>query len=1533
MTTLPFKDATCSRASVAWNPDTGASIRENVARFADGRIPRFKYKPKIYFTFDQRPEASGGEPFMHYDLANATGASQVPPTYLVGSGGREEEFELNFPEYTRLVLGMSNGSVTGSKEIVAYRLGPVTGKHFIVVGGVHGNENDGANGAFKAAEIIARHQDFQNFRDEWTFMFIPALNPDGWKNDLRNLEEVGPNGRTINLNRNFDWFWDEYVETGFESKGSAAESTAEAMALLNYTRTANGGGPIDHGALLDLHANQGVGARYQSRDRIWREITEGPGEGGEVPNSFLTAQLDHYIWHIHGAFATERVRKEGAVENYVRYFRSRFRPHLHSYFSSLGVFSVVIEEVKVDSAEFDRETYGSACNYRLDYILAMAAGITTDNWEFKDAVLIEKGTTNILNNADWASWQDAASGASSPEERPGFYTRSRADVERATVKDGEKFYNDGGEALRLVSQTDITLTTPIDFVDSCNDGDPVTGELASMVIVEPGTPGNVLSIPEDRFSAQALFPSGLSAHTTSFGVSVIYAGPKTVDILGGGTAPFTGASGLVTRIDTDLSGTPSETPLAPTGMPGLGIMHAGSDDNFLTFPAPGGEVGYLAGGMDSTGTHSAALYTWSPSTATLTTATSTLPAAVIGSLVVFNPNDSMVYIFGGLTSGSGPVDTIHRWDPIFDSITALSPGVVLPKPLSFMAGTFHPGTGLIYIYGGQEASGDMNPDIYAFDPVNLTIEAIEVIQNLDDDEHVEVDGEEGESWANPFGRWAASTIVDSPTAPGDIYIGGGRMTDTSGALSEEVYVHDVEEATIGLVRLSSFGYVRFSSPIRLEFSENEVVSEDFSSAPTNMTITNVSIGGGVATSSGAGLLQILTETEYTNEQLEASVRATGGTSIGDFAFVARAGFTGTTLDDGYRCSYDDATTTWEIFRVVSGVPTSVGSAVVGASEQINTTAKTVIFTVADRGPVHLVLTVDGTTVLDVFDLDTARITAKGLTAVEMNSATDDIEIDDLILRTSGQNEERLAATVMAKSTADNVSGYIRSTFFGKDDTGSNATFVTRRVRNYYTIPPANVYWWYRERLDLRDGNSRYAEDGFRYYVRIYKDEQKFFLDGIQVSKGSLLQSSYQHPDFPRADETLTWTDAININAFRLKLCFMATTGFVDLDEDLELARISVDASNYIRLVAKAGTATTRFQREYNVNDVHGPHDPRFALEKVAGGSVVATTEVICYWGYDLRDPSVERADDSIQFIITHFANRLFELDVDRYNNPGSGTSVTDLSAYSTPTASLTYNGNGYYGEPEIENTFQSGTGREFPAGRADLLARSQAVNRPQIFAGDRDPTGGQIVRDFPFLEGDGFDRGDSSTLGSAWEDAAIGPEYQTGAGWNIVSSQAVCTDTGFQRWDPRPQHTDLVISADVSIDTTGNIVGLLARWDTDLRNSALPLSGVTAYGAEVEETGASSAVVRAVRYHLGIKDVLATTALSAYTTGETLALSLDIEEDSLTATATGSGTGTAVATDTNYIKPKRVGIYGIAPAGTVTLDNFAVAKNFEDAVA
>lgn len=1473
-----------TRNSPAWNPDDGRVYRNGKPRFTEGNILYTTFEPKVYYTFDEP------EPFMAYDT---NGHDYTSGTETLQE--RQTRFENEYPEFDRVTLGSS----FQGREIIAYRLGPIGRKHFCIMGGIHGNEVDGINGSFKACEILAREAVFSPFRDEWTLFFVPALNPDGWYLGTRNLAQTGPNGLTINLNRQWDWFWDEYVETDFESKGSAPGSSAEATAFLNYINSGDAGNPVEFGFSIDHHANRGTGSRYQSRDRIWRDIQLGPTEGGLVPNNYRTIWLDWILWRLAGNFSAVRTRDAGGPDLYVRYFRSRFRPHYHSWMSSQGIASVVIEELKVTDAG-GRETVASACNYRLDYTLASAVVVTDHYWATRGTMLIEKGATNILNNAEWNQWQDL------PEFRPGWYTHSRASLER--VQKENSYLEDGGRSVKITSETDIVLSSAAEFNAMTQDQPAGVAVLTAY--------GQLFTIPPSEYKAGDV--GSLSTHTETVGAALIYAGSGFVDAVGGGTAETTGATTKVTRIDTSDA---SETP--QSALPSA-RMHAAFCDNFLDFPSAGNEEGYICGGHDGASPLTS-MGVWDAGAGSFSPSAQNFPTARYGGCAVYVPTSApagggSVFVFGGLTAGGSPLDEIYEWEPTPDNLFNRTSSVGLPVALGYLAGAYWPGDGMIYLYGGQDASGDMVDTVYQFDPGALTITEIDLDENLTDEEGYEVAESTAErEWERKLGRWDASIWVEDAADDGTILLVGGREDDTSGSLSADFFEHDVEDVLIGLPRTSNFGFIRYSTP--LEETWEEVANEDFASAlGAEWTDPNGAwtVTGGEGRVSGtAGPLILSTQPPtYKAHRVRMQLSTTG--TITRFRVVLRGSYTGATLDDGYQLRNDDGSTTWYLDRVVSGTPINITS--FSVSQAVDGTPREISFGLIESyGIPRFVIEWDGSTVtLDTYDPSPDRHTDTGVTSVDGQTSSGVIAIDDYILDETGMNEARYSGSILAQAGDQNVSGYNRLNLQPKTNFDpSDTDFSERRVRNYYTIPPANIWHWYRGRVDLSEGHPEYVEDGLRFYSRIYKDSQVHFLDGICLAKGSVLGTTFTHPDTPRVDEEFRWASAFDLNHVWAEIWWLPTFGFPDVsvEGDLEIIRLEVDANNYLRVVLLAGE---RWEREYNIRDVHAAHDPVIRLEKVRGGSVTDSIDLICYYGYMMREPSIERVDDPVKFTIIHQQTARFEFRIERYGRIGRKSSVTDLTAFSYPAqADLVYNGQGYYSEPDVVVEDTSNGGTLVPVGRTGLRGRLMEIdNDGPLMSGERDPTGGQIVFDMPFIEDDDFERANDSNLGTEWDII-----YQTGAGFNVAGGKAECTDIGFELRDGRPKHRDVIMEADLSVENDGDIVGLLGRMDEDRED-------FTGYGCELRQSSGSLAQVRIVSYFANQRTVLAAQSLSSWSPGDEVHMIFTLAGDQLTGEIVGRGT--VNVTDTLHQRPGQMGIMGETggPSQAVTIDNWDATENF-----
>jgi len=958
---VDFSEATFSRASSAYDPETGRRVANDVPRINRQRIPILNWEPRTFYSFPVLTETT-------YD---ATGDAD---NNLVD---RKTTFETEFPEFVKVNLGSS----FQGRPIDAYRLGPLGRKHFVITNVVHGNEHDGILGSFKAMEILAREPEFQPFRDEWTLFFIPCMNPDGYFANTRLLANIGPNGNPVNLNRNWNWFWDEYVESSSESKGSSVESEVETMALLNYWRGTGpfaGQGAQTFSFLVDAHADQGVGARYQSRDRIWRGITNTPSEFPKdltnlIPNSYLTVYIDFYTWRTASALMAKRVKEEGGPDRGIRYFRSRFRPHLHSYFSSQGITSIAFEETKVAAAG-GRETYQSAANYRMDYLIAIAACITSDNWVMEDACLIENAASNMLSNAEWEQWQPG-------DERPGHFTHSRSTITRNTNipefrENSERHFEDGGEAITLTSDTDVEMDDAAEFVKPANIG---AGKYAAF---------NPTANRVFVFNTDASFRSGYAgdptvdpAHAPEVGYGAAYALDDALDIIGGGTAaPATGASTEITRMESLFTDTPVSS--NPGTLNTARMFHAVAD-NYVDSPLAANVRAYIFGGFDGGGSRLNTAEIWNPDTATSTNSGNTLPLAIAEAEAVYYPTTNKIFVFGGSSGADAAVSTIYEYSVTLDTFSTHATSMTVA--LKNVAASYHSIDGKIYIFGGEKIDGTMSDKVYSFDPSTGVYQEETISQNLDDDE--DAHDHEGSPWVVPIGRWGA-VLLDDPGDASSIVMVGGRLTDGSGSILETVYTFDVEDMSISLERLSEYGYVRYSVPV-VDTSYSALHTDDFSGAlalwsdPSTAWIDGGGYAEGAIGLSGP-LISTFTPTHpMFSLSVDTSLKSTG--TLPDFGIVGRATYTGATLDDGYRVRYshDGVNHVWYLERIVSGVATVLDTLDVtaDASRQVTAVAKSLVFLVEDKNPVWLRATIDGNSVFSHYDFSSDRITTTGKMAL------------------------------------------------------------------------------------------------------------------------------------------------------------------------------------------------------------------------------------------------------------------------------------------------------------------------------------------------------------------------------------------------------------------------------------------------------------------------------------------------------------------------------------------------------------------------
>jgi len=1486
-TVVPFGDGTVARTGSAWNPYDGKSYRENKPRFGDGLIFNCAVRPKLFDTFTEPTS------FMWYHPTQGT------PNLI----DRQATFETQYPEFDKVVLGSSYQG----REIVGYRLGPITRKHWVVDMVVHGNEADGAQGTFRAMEILARDPIFQAFRDEWTIFFVPALNPDGWYLGTRNLAEIGPNGLTINLNRNWDWFWDEYAASSYESKGSAPESTLEAQAFLNYYRDPQ----VTFGFLLDQHADRGVGARYMSRDRIWRQLALAPGVAGEVPNNWRTLWLDWIIWRYVGHVTHIRARDAGGFDNYCRYYRSRFRPHLHSYFSSLGVMSMAMEDEKVSDAG-GRETVASACNFRLDATLAAAICCTESLWinDYEEALLLESGPrAQLLSNANFRSWQD-------DEYRPGFYTMSRMTTARAS--EANSYNEDGGRATEMTSQTLIELSQAAEF----NAG-ALTGYTSALIVTSQGQLFKIPTAVADE-SGDVIDP--LSSFTSWMGAAA-FAGDVdgTIQVFGGGSSEKDAAP---TTQYYRLSDT-TETSLVAVGAVPPGTQHAGFCDNFLDDPSLAAREGYLVGGWTGIAP-TQAMYKVNVATLTWTLSAATLPTPTYGALAVYDPVRNYVWIIGGFNAAGTPQTSVGYWDIGADTYTPTAP---LPLALGYVAGVYARFDGRIYAYGGQLSTGDMSPNIYRLNPASGAWTLLSVTANLDDDE----DQQEPEDpvWTIQLGRAQALLPVETSTDNGVIYLLGGRQVSTSGALADDFYKHDLYDEIIGRVADADYGYIRYSTSVQTPWVEFVAALQPWvtagagtgtwTNAPANWSAAPAGLNP-AGTKTGAAGNAALTHSEtpptYVSYRMRADVFLDGAGTIVSFRAVVRASYIGANIQDGYRVRNDNAGTTWTLERYNSTSGTTLATTTAAV---IDTTPRELDVRVLGQDPVRLVVLFDGVELFNYTDASVNRLRTNGVSGYEGQSGTANLVVSDYYAEDTAAGEEMFTGSSLVQSKLATSTGYTRLSIQPGAQEVADAEYVTRRVRNYYTIPPSGFWFNYRVRAFLRHGPRAFVEDRIRYYTRVYKDSQVARIDGFMLAKGTLFGQSYLDTDAVSGPETCTFATAVQMNRLHASFSWLPTFGYPDVvDSDFELARFSIDVNNYLAIILVAGNDE---EREFNRDDLYAQHDPVIRLSKVQAGSEVDYVDIVCYYGYAMREPGCERVDDPVRFTIVHVEDQLFRFSVERFGFVVHRESTTDLTGYSTTAGTLSYTGHGLYGKPTISYDGMHANGMHAPLGRHAIDQRLRDRDSVGVFvAGERDPTQGGIstynkIR--PFIDGDDFTRPDDANLGYGWDIIK-----QTGNGFNIVSSKAQCAELGFESREGDPRHADYIAAADLTVQNNNDIVGILARIDRFM-SETVPGDEPFGYGFELIQTGPTAATLRIVTYWNGVREILATQALSSYTAGETLRLVVTTSGTSLRGEI--SGRAIVTTTDTLFKRPGRPGIMGETggPAQFVTVDNWTLTENFE----
>ena len=530
------------------------------------------------------------------------------------------------------------------------------------------------------------------------------------------------------------------------------------------------------------------------------------------------------------------------------------------------------------------------------------------------------------------------------------------------------------------------------------------------------------------------------------------------------------------------------------------------------------------------------------------------------------------------------------------------------------------------------------------------------------------------------------------------------------------------------------------------------------------------------------------------------------------------------------------------------------------------------------------------------------------------------KFDNVTIQQAEWNMARFVASVLLKALAPNDAGYVSLDAVSRDSSSTLSRYYVRKASSYY-LGGASLWRQYSARLDLRDGTEAMRETGVHLFASLFKEGQEVLIDGLQLTKGNGIPTSFAHPLEPRVAESFTFPNVADLNAFRIDLTWVPICAFDEVESTAyELVRFQYDATNYIRVVLMPSTA----QREYVTDQVHGAHEPVIRLEKILAGVSVATVDLSCYWGFDLVDSGEGPIEEPVTISVAHTAGEALALRLTRAGDSASNWVTAGGAFAAQAVGSLILNGPGYFAPPEVVKDFATEGGRSLPVGRDGIGPRIAGVAVGQVLAGERDPLAGDVTANDPFaLPGDAFDRADSPDIGTTWIHY-----LRTGAGFTILSNAADCAQEGWELWTRRPRNDYLTVQAKVVVSNNSCVAGLIGRMDENL-------STAYCYGAELIQTGATAATVRLVVWTAGGRTILASQALSSYVAGATVLLQLVLDGSGLTAYArdpvAGTILGTATATNTTYVRPMRMGMYAqTGGAGEhVTFNDFTLIPNFE----
>lgn len=476
-------------------------------------------------------------------------------------------------------------------------------------------------------------------------------------------------------------------------------------------------------------------------------------------------------------------------------------------------------------------------------------------------------------------------------------------------------------------------------------------------------------------------------------------------------------------------------------------------------------------------------------------------------------------------------------------------------------------------------------------------------------------------------------------------------------------------------------------------------------------------------------------------------------------------------------------------------------------------------------------------------------------------------------------------TLADASTA--TSAYLRlNNSPGDSGTGDLAT---RRQRSYYLHPPKD--WWWREHaaIDFTMASPDTTEDEWRNYLRCYRQSQTILADAPMIQTGTLWPSSWSPSGMTRAVEGATWANAVDNRFYRLKFDWLPGSSFIAATNGT-FPLFAVGDTESSQNIVVFVTMNYLDTRSYYRDGVIGPAEPQIML-LYTDGDLNQTMSLPVFWGGYVKDAAIGRFESPIQIEVWHHVRHGVGLIV--RNGWAEGhvkLAVRAEPAMWSSTGDVIIMGGGWWSEPEtlpldIEWK-RKYLGEDNPNGA--------------LLIGDRDPTFGQVSSEGCFRYTETFTRDDDPNLGDDWNVI-----QQTGAGFNISSNTARCSELGWERWNAYPYVRDCSVFADVSAPD-GCKVGLFTRMHWGMATKEF----VQGFAGYLECTSASTAdlVIESKFWAAGVQDEteLVRTEIT-YTADSTVTLELEAVGTTITLRAGLQGTS---CTSSAHPLPGAFGILG-----------------------